>query len=63
MQIYTSDFYRQLLDEPELKRIFDFSEIPVNHPCYLSIPHDLTKFKSVSLRMRQREIRELSLLL
>ena len=43
MQIYTSDLYTQLLHEPELKRIFDFSEIPVNHPSHLSLPHDPNK--------------------
>ena len=43
MQIYTSYLYRQLLNEPELKRNFDFSEIPVNYPSHLSLPHDQNK--------------------
>ena len=45
MQIYTSYLYRQLFDKPELKEIFDFCEIPVNHPSHLSLPHDPNKGK------------------
>ena len=40
LQFFTEDLYRELLDLPQLQGLFNFSEIPANHPSYLSCPDD-----------------------
>ena len=43
LQFFTGDLYRELLDVPQVRRLFDFSEIPANHPSHLSSPDDPNK--------------------
>ena len=43
LQFFTGDLYRELLDPPQIRRLFDFSEIPANHPSHLSSPDDPNK--------------------
>ena len=45
MQFFTNDFYKEILDVPQLRRLFDFSEIPANHPSCLGTPDDTNKGK------------------
>ena len=45
MQFFTNDFYKELLDVPQLRSLFDFSEIPANHPSCLGTPNDSNKGK------------------
>ena len=45
LQFFTGDFYREVLDVPQLRTLFDFSGIPVNHPSGLSFPEDPNKDK------------------
>ena len=45
MQFFTSDFYREILYVPQLQSLFDFSEIPANHPSFLGTPTDPNRGK------------------
>ena len=45
LQFFTHDLYKELLDEPQLRSLFDFSEIPANHPSHLGFPDDPNKGK------------------
>ena len=45
MQFFTNDLYKELLDVPQLRRLFDFSEIPANHPSCLGTFGDPNKGK------------------
>ena len=45
MQFYTNDLYKELLDVPPLRRLFDFSKIPANHPSCLGTPNDPNRGK------------------
>ena len=40
LQFVTHDLYKELLDVPQLCGLFDFSEIPANHPSNLGLPDD-----------------------
>ena len=40
-QFFTHDLYNELLDVPQLRGLFDFSEIPAKHPSNLGFPDDL----------------------
>ena len=35
MQLFLNDLYKELLDVLQLRRLFDLSEIPANHPSCL----------------------------
>ena len=45
LQFFTHDLYKKLLDVPQLHGLFDFSEIPANHPSHLGFPDDHNKCK------------------
>ena len=45
LQFFTEDLYRELLNVPQLRGIFDFSEIPANHPSHLGAPDDPNRGK------------------
>ena len=45
LQFFTEDLYRELLDVPQLRGLFDFSEIPANHSSYLGAPDDPNRGK------------------
>ena len=45
MQLLTNDLYKEILDVPQLRRMFDFSEIPANHPSCLGTPDDPNRGK------------------
>ena len=57
LQFFTEDLYRELLDVPQLRGIFDFSEIPVNHSSNLGAPKDPNQGKVSFLRTRRRATR------
>ena len=40
LQFFTPDLYGELLDVPQLRNLFDFSEILANHPGHLGFPDD-----------------------
>ena len=40
LQFTVEDLYQDLRDKPHLRGLFDFSKIPVGHPCGLGDPHD-----------------------
>ena len=37
-QVFTKDLYREILNEGSLRPMFDFSEIPADHPSHLGCP-------------------------
>jgi hypothetical protein len=45
LQFFTPNLYGELLDAPQVRCLFDFSEIPTNHPSGLSSPEDPNKGK------------------
>ena len=40
MQFFTNDLYREILDVPQMRSLFDFSKIPANHLSFLGTPND-----------------------
>ena len=40
-QVFTKDLYREILDMEVLRSMFDFSEIPIDHPSHLGCPTDV----------------------
>ena len=61
MQFFTNDLYKELLDVPQLRGLFDFSEIPTNHPSCLGTSND-PKEKLAFSKTRLRAILSASLL-
>ena len=45
MQFFTNDLYKEILDVSQLQSLFDFIEIPANHPSCLGTPNDPNKGK------------------
>ena len=45
MQFFTNDLYKNFFDVPQLRGLFDFSEIPANHPCCLGTHDDPNRGK------------------
>ena len=43
LQFFTPDLYGELLDVPQLRNLFDLSEIPANHPSNFGFIDDRTK--------------------
>ena len=43
IQFFTNDLYKVLLDVPQLRSLFDFSEIRANHPNCLGTTNDPNK--------------------
>ena len=45
MKLFTNDLYKELLDVPQLQRLFDYSVIPANHPSCFGTPYDPNRRK------------------
>ena len=45
LQFFTHDLYKELLDVPQVRGLFDFSEIPADHFSHLGFFDDLNKGK------------------
>ena len=45
LQFITHDLYKELLNVPQLRGLFDFSEILANHSSHLGLPDDHKKGK------------------
>ena len=43
LQFFTDDLYKEILEHQNIRNLFDFSEIPANHPSGLSTPNDPNK--------------------
>ena len=45
MQIFRNEFYKELLDMPQLRRLFAFSDISANQQSCLGTPEDSNRGK------------------